>query len=118
MVHAYGASKGNQPLPDRMILLIWFLLSFFFIDGCTYICSSGRNLADHKQAVHFKTNKLKCDQCDYSTFRKACLANHILYVHRKVKNFSCDLCEKKFAYRRERKKHMESKHGVMVTNWE
>ena len=82
---------------------------------CDYKCSSGRNLADHKQAVHLKTNKLKCDQCDYSTFRKACLANHILYVHRKVKNFKCEICDKRFAYSRERKKHMESKHGIMVT---
>ena len=90
--------------------------AYFKCDICDYTCSSGRNLADHKQAVHLKTNKLKCDQCEYSTFRKACLANHILYVHRKVKNFSCDLCEKKFAYRRERKKHMESKHGILVTS--
>ena len=47
---------------------------------------------DHIRQVHDKSNHIKCDFCDYSSFQPYMLKRHIQKQHDKSTKYQCDLC--------------------------
>ena len=47
---------------------------------------------DHIRQVHDKSNHIKCDFCDYSSFQPYMLKRHIQRQHNKSTKYQCDLC--------------------------
>jgi hypothetical protein len=68
----------------------------------------------HNQAIHIKSVKYECNQCNYFGYRKHCLVDHINSVHKKLKRHKCDHCEMGYFHRRDKIKHMQSKHSIKL----
>ena len=88
-----------------------------FIWKCQYCQKELNNasmLKDHINAKHEQSERHQCDKCTYSTWYKYNLSNHIKVVHLNIRTVTCDYCEDRFVSRRDRNKHMASKHGIHV----
>ena len=60
-------------------------------DICGRVLGSNRILSAHKKQVHDKSNHIKCDQCDFSTFQPCMLKKH-MKSHDKSKTYKCPQC--------------------------
>ena len=61
-------------------------------DICGRMLSCTRSLAVHFKQVHDKSNHVKCDQCDFSTFQPYMLKRHKLEKHDRSTKYDCDQC--------------------------
>ena len=72
-------------------------------------------LKHHINAIHEKTTKYPCQSCDFWSYNPKCLKTHVHVKHMNYKTIPCDYCdEKRFVSRRERDKHISSKHPDAV----
>ena len=56
-------------------------------------------------------NEFKCTKCDkFATSTEKYLKDHIKSVHGKQLPYKCEKCSKRFMYRQQRKRHLESDH--------
>ena len=74
--------------------------------GCE-LCESD---SDHQECPLPKSNKHKCNECDYSSNYKTVLRKHTDNVHKKIVRFSCNLCDYKHFYKHTLKYHQEHQH--------
>ena len=69
-----------------------------------------KSLKDHVNALHEKTTKYSCTFCDFWSYHPKCLKTHVNVKHLNHKPIPCNFCDKGFVSRRERDKHISSKH--------
>jgi hypothetical protein len=61
-------------------------------DICGRMLSCNRSLSDHKRQVHDKSNHIKCEQCNFTTFQPYMLKRHKLRNHDRTNKYDCDQC--------------------------
>lgn len=60
-----------------------------------------------------KSNRFKCDRCDYKNAHKSRVNLHA-QVHNTEKPFHCEHCNKRFGYAGSLKKHLNKRHNVIL----
>ena len=65
--------------------------------------------------VHKKTEKFKCDKCDYTCYRTRELNLHIDRIHKKIKLFNCDKCIYTSVTQKELDNHIHFNHTYKKT---
>ena len=82
----------------------------FSCSKCSYVCKTGTALSDHNRKKHDETfQRLKCDQCTYSTDRKDSLQKHIEGLHDNV-GFPCYICEYQATRKQYLANHLQRVH--------
>ena len=78
-------------------------------DECDYTTISTGRLTRHVKGVHRKI-VTKCKLCDYQATFKENLLRHMKTFHSKTRNFECYECDEKFKLKGTLKKHIDAKH--------
>ena len=111
-------------------------------DQCHKVFSSHRTLTDHRKQFHDKSNHIKCDLCDFTSFEPyrikkhkqlkheakhlkcnecgyACstqqnLRRHISEVHLKIRPHKCTKCDMAYERKRPLALHMLQEHNILL----
>ena len=76
------------------------------------------NLKKHINIVHNKEKEIKCSSCDYTTDEIEDLNKHIKQVHNKIKVFQCNRCTYTGCKRNQIQRHIKNVHNKdMIKTW-
>lgn len=81
---------------------------------CDFKAVTRKNVLDHENAQHTKSEVFKCIHCDFTSFRKSNLNTHVKHVHEKYRPWKCNKCTAVFSNKRELKGHLSRNHHMIL----
>ena len=113
--HEHNPFKDSGLLTDKMRVIREDLTKPFQCNICSKRFKHQRTLNIHYKQSHDTSNRIHCEQCDFTAYAEYVLRKHVLERHAAKTLYPCDKCSFVSNSKASLTKHL-SVHGIVIKN--